>query len=71
MQNDSHFYVMTVQKALRPGATADYTQRGTLTPTEGATRSAVFEDIFRGITGRYPELTGASVLFFTLEPNRL
>jgi hypothetical protein len=70
-QQGSHFYVMTVQKALRPGATADYTLSGHTTPPSNWTRGDFYQAIYADITKTYPQLAGASVLFFTVDRNEL
>jgi hypothetical protein len=70
-QQGTHFYAMTVQKPLRPGATADYTLSGHMTPPPTWTRADFYQAIYNDITNTYPQLAGASVLFFTVDRNQL
>ncbi|MGA5130820.1 hypothetical protein ACPCTO_13525 [Streptomyces olivoreticuli] len=63
----SYHWVMTVAM---PGR-ASTTGYGTTTPPPGTTRHDVFIAIKDGIVKRYPELRGADVVFFALEPNQL
>ncbi|MFD5014609.1 hypothetical protein [Streptomyces chartreusis] len=63
----THFWVMSVDK---PGV-ASATRSGTYTPRPGDTRQDAFDAIFDSITSGHPALSGATVLFFSLEPNRL
>jgi len=63
----THFWVLSVE---RPGL-ASATRTGTCTPTPGSTRESVFRDLYAHVTGADPYLRGATVLYFSLEPNRL
>ncbi|RST19342.1 hypothetical protein E2C00_08485 [Streptomyces sp. WAC05374] len=63
----SHHYVMTVEL---PGR-AMQTLSGTWTPPQGATRHDVFSAIKADIGRQDPEMGGANVVFFSLEPNHL
>ncbi|MFG2276690.1 hypothetical protein ACGFNY_43900 [Streptomyces chartreusis] len=71
MQQESHFFLITLQKPLAAGVHATFTRSGTITPTEGATRLDVFNEIHDRTIRTHPELERASVLFFSLEPNTL
>ena len=64
---DTHFWVLSVE---RPGLVS-VTRTGTCTPTAGRTRESVFADLYAHVTGADPHLRGATVLYFSLEPNRL
>jgi hypothetical protein len=70
-QQGSHFYVMTVQKALHTGATADYTLSGHLNPPANWTRADFYTAIYQDIIRVHPQLAGASVLFFTVDRNQI
>ncbi|GAA4025385.1 hypothetical protein [Streptomyces plumbiresistens] len=63
----THFWVLSVDK---PGRVST-TRSGTYTPAPGSTRESVYRDIYLAITDADPILRGATVLFFSLEPNRL
>ncbi|MEU9057019.1 hypothetical protein AB0D37_42735 [Streptomyces sp. NPDC048384] len=63
----THFWVMSVEK---PGL-ASATRSGTYTPPPGSTRQDAFDEIFDALTSAHPSLHGATVLFFSLEPNGL
>ncbi|MFG2970812.1 hypothetical protein ACGFZS_46840 [Streptomyces sp. NPDC048288] len=70
-QQGSHFYAMTVAKALRPGVSADYCISGTTTPPANWTRGDFFQWVYDGILRQHPELAGASVMYFTVDRNQL
>ncbi|MEU3750980.1 MULTISPECIES: hypothetical protein [Streptomyces] len=63
----SHMYVLTLQN--RHGATCTFT--GTHTPPEGWTRFDVHDQLRAESVRSYPSMEGATVLFFSLEPNTL
>lgn len=71
MPDETHFYVLTLEKPLGPGLSANASFAGTLTPNTGTTRAHVYQDLYQDYTRLHPELAGASVLFFSLEPNQL
>ncbi|MFD4863692.1 hypothetical protein [Streptomyces sp. NPDC058412] len=66
-EQGSHHWVLTL---VLPGRAAA-TQYGTLTPAPGATRYDTFLTIRQYVVDEYPELTGATVVFFALEANQL
>ncbi|MDQ1047389.1 hypothetical protein [Streptomyces sp. V4I2] len=66
-RQDTHFFVLTLEK---PGRFS-MTQEGTCTPPPGSTRQDMYRLIYQSITSQDPQLAGASVGFFSLEPNRL
>ncbi|WP_061445104.1 MULTISPECIES: hypothetical protein [Streptomyces] len=47
------------------------TQEGTCTPPSGATRQDMYRLIYDTVTAQDPDLSGAAVGFFFLEPNQL
>lgn len=63
----THFFVLTLDK---PG---EYmvTQEGTCTPPSGSTRPDMYRLLYDAVTSQDPDLSGAAVGFFSLEPNRL
>ncbi|MER6249221.1 hypothetical protein [Streptomyces griseorubiginosus] len=61
------FWVLSVGK---PGLVST-TRNGTYTPRAGATREDAYQEIYEEVTASHPALRGATVLFFSLEPNRL
>ncbi|TQJ89314.1 hypothetical protein [Streptomyces sp. SLBN-31] len=63
------FWVLSVDK---PGLVST-TRSGTYTPRPGATREDAYQEIYEEVTATasHPALRGATVLFFSLEPNRL
>ncbi|MEV8429869.1 hypothetical protein [Streptomyces chartreusis] len=63
----THFWVMSIEK---PGM-ASATQSGTYSPLPGDTRQDAYNEIYDAITAAHPSLRGATVLFFSLEPNGL
>jgi hypothetical protein len=63
----THFWVMSVEK---PGL-ASATRTGTYTPLPGSTRRDAYIEIYADVTAAHPSLRGATVLFFSLEPNGL
>lgn len=67
----THFYVMTLRKPMGPGASAECTISGTITPPTDWTRADLYQHIYQSITRDHPELAGASVLFFTADRNQL
>ncbi|MFD3544457.1 hypothetical protein ACFWUW_02365 [Streptomyces sp. NPDC058655] len=66
-EQGSHHWVLTLEIPGRAAAT----KFGTWTPHPGATRLDVFLAIRQKITCQYPELTNATVGFFSLESNQL
>ncbi|MFD7201266.1 hypothetical protein [Streptomyces sp. NPDC059893] len=67
MTTGTHFFVLTLNK---PGEFT-VTQEGTCTPPPGATRQDMYRLLYDAVTTQDPNLSGASVGFFSLEPNRL
>ncbi|MFH9870955.1 hypothetical protein ACH4NT_33385 [Streptomyces lydicus] len=63
----SHHWVITLEK---PGRVSG-SWYGAYTPPTGATRHDVFKVLKSGIEAENPELAGATVVFFALEPNQL
>ncbi|MFJ6215027.1 hypothetical protein ACIQGZ_17080 [Streptomyces sp. NPDC092296] len=63
-------YILTLHKP-GPGGPRWATASGTVTPAAGATRDGVFKWILNGIIEDNPDMRGGTVLFFSLEPNRL
>ncbi|MFD8391187.1 hypothetical protein ACFV2N_18810 [Streptomyces sp. NPDC059680] len=63
----THHFVITLEK---PGLLS-MTQEGTFTPPPGSTRQDAYALIYRAVTSQDPDLNGASVGFFMLEPNQL
>ncbi|MGW4687694.1 hypothetical protein ACWEPM_22725 [Streptomyces sp. NPDC004244] len=63
----SYQWILTLDLPGRAAAT----QYGTWNPHPGETRLDVFLAIKQEITRRHPELSGAVVSFFSLEPNQL
>ncbi|OEJ40136.1 hypothetical protein AR457_16450 [Streptomyces agglomeratus] len=63
----SHLWIITLQV---PGG-ASATGHGTFTPPAHWTRRDAFRAVLAEMYKDAPELTGANVLFFSLEPNRL
>ncbi|MFD8393077.1 hypothetical protein ACFV2N_28710 [Streptomyces sp. NPDC059680] len=66
-QVGTHFFVLTLDK---PGQFM-VTQEGTCTPPPGHSRQDMYRLIYQAVTANDPDLAGASVAFFSLEPNRL
>ncbi|MFF1723719.1 hypothetical protein [Streptomyces sviceus] len=66
-RSGTHFWVLSVDK---PGRVST-TRSGTYTPAPGSTRESAYQDIYLSVTNADPILRGATVLFFSLEPNRL
>lgn len=66
----SHHWVITLEAPHGTGKAA-HTSQGTLTPAPGYTRANAFTDIYTALVDRNPQLRGANVVFFTLEPNAL
>ncbi|MFI5548837.1 hypothetical protein [Streptomyces sp. NPDC051738] len=66
-RHDTHFWVMSIEK---PGL-ASATQSGTYILRPGDTRQDAYNEIYGAVTDAHPNLRGATVLFFSLEPNRL
>ncbi|MCX4698670.1 hypothetical protein [Streptomyces sp. NBC_01373] len=64
---DTLFWVMSVDK---PGL-ACATRSGTYIPRPGATRQDAYQEIYNEVAAAHPPLRGATVVFFSLEPNRL
>ncbi|MFJ4783255.1 hypothetical protein [Streptomyces sp. NPDC088794] len=64
---DTHFWVLSVDK---PGM-ACATRTGTYTPPPGSTRASAYREIYEYVTAGDPYLRGATVVFFSLEPNQL
>ncbi|MFJ3989914.1 hypothetical protein ACIPWY_14810 [Streptomyces sp. NPDC090032] len=63
----THFFVLTLN---RPGEVT-VTQEGTCTPPPEATRQDMYRLLYDAVTSQNPDLSGAAVGFFSLEPNRL
>ncbi|MFG2801634.1 hypothetical protein [Streptomyces pseudovenezuelae] len=61
------FWVLSVDK---PGVVST-TRSGTYTPRPDATREDAYLEIYQEVTTSHPALRGATVVFFSLEPNRL
>jgi hypothetical protein len=62
----THHFVITLEK---PGLFS-VTQEGTFTPPPGSTRQDAYRLIYRTLCDQDPDYHGASVGFFTLEPNQ-
>jgi hypothetical protein len=63
----SHFFLMTLEV---PGY-ASFTTDGTFTPPAGATRQDVYTHLRDYVTEDKPDMRGANVTYFLLEPNHL
>lgn len=63
----SHHWVITLELPGRVSVTAT----NTFTPLPGWTRHDVFQAIKHEVAKDYPALADGSVVFFSLEPNRL
>ncbi|MGW6270428.1 hypothetical protein [Streptomyces sp. NPDC055060] len=63
----TQFFVLTL---IRPGEVT-VTQEGTCTPPPGSTRQDMYRLLCDAVTSADPDLSGAAVVFFSLEPNRL
>jgi hypothetical protein len=63
---DPLFWVLSVDK---PGRVST-TRSGTYNPPPGSTRESAYQEIYLSVTNADPILRGATVLFFSLEPNR-
>ncbi|WLW53235.1 hypothetical protein [Streptomyces sp. YU58] len=61
------FWVMSVDK---PGV-ASASQCGTYILRPGATRQDAYLEIYEEVTAAHPPLRGGTVVFFSLESNRL
>jgi hypothetical protein len=66
----AYAWVITLQKPT-PRGMAVNTQYGVIQPDPGATRRGLFEQVRREIDQQFPELSGANVMFWSLEPNEL
>ncbi|MCX4575904.1 hypothetical protein ABZT03_04435 [Streptomyces sp. NPDC005574] len=66
-QQGTHFFVLSLEK---PGLLS-MTQEGTCTPAPGATRKDMYQQLYQAVTAQDPALSGATVLFFSLERNQL
>ncbi|MET8545231.1 hypothetical protein ABZW03_32020 [Kitasatospora sp. NPDC004799] len=67
----THAWLITVQRPVERGVLATFTTEGTYTAGPGATREGAYREIRALLDQQRPELAGANVLFFSLEPNRL
>ena len=66
-QQGTHFFVLSLEK---PGRFS-MTQEGTCTPPPGATRADMYQRLYQAVTAEDPNLSGATVAFFSLERNQL
>ncbi|MGW8528964.1 hypothetical protein [Nocardiopsis sp. NPDC055824] len=66
----AYHWVITLQKPIYNGF-ANRTNYGTLTAAPGETRERLFQQVIDLIISKVPEMAGANVLFFSLEPNEL
>jgi phospholipid N-methyltransferase len=67
----THHYVLTLQKPLPHGAGFMVTtSNGHCSPVR-VTRHDVYQWLYGEVVRHSPELAGASVLFFDLQPNQL
>ncbi|MFJ6772634.1 hypothetical protein ACIQOV_16985 [Kitasatospora sp. NPDC091257] len=67
----THAWLITLQRPVERGVLATFTTEGTYTAKPGATRQSAYREIRALLDRQHPELAGANVLFFSLEPNRL
>ncbi|MER8188207.1 hypothetical protein [Kitasatospora sp. NPDC094015] len=68
---DTHHYVITLQKPMPGGAGYMVsTASGTCSPT-GMSRHDIYQWLIGEMARRNPELAGASTLFFDIQPNRI
>ncbi|MPY57442.1 hypothetical protein [Streptomyces spongiae] len=67
VRQGTHFWVMSVEK---PGL-ASATRSGTYIPRPDGTRQDAYQEIYTELTASHPSLRGATVMFFSLEPNGL
>lgn len=70
-EQDTHFYVMTLAKPIRAGVTADFTLSGSTTPPANWTRGDFFAWLYNDMIRQHAELSGASVMYFTVDRNQL
>jgi hypothetical protein len=63
----SYHWIITLEL---PGR-ASSTNSGSYTPPSGATRQDAFECITALVHEQHPEMRGANVMYFALEPNQL
>ncbi|MFF2749508.1 hypothetical protein ACFVVA_28700 [Kitasatospora sp. NPDC058048] len=66
----THTWLITLQKPLSYGVST-LTLNGVLTPEPGETRQSAYRKIRNSIDRQEPDMVGANVLFFSLEPYRL
>jgi hypothetical protein len=68
----THHYILTLQKPMRSGVgLAVSTSAGHCTPSAGMTRYDVYQWLIADLVRHSPELAGASVLCFDLQPNKI
>jgi hypothetical protein len=70
-QQGTHFYVMTVRKALGSGLSAENTISGHMTPPSDWTRGDFYQALYADMIAQHPQLAGAATLFFTVDRNQL
>jgi hypothetical protein len=66
----THFWFMSLYLAT-PEGFAFYRRTGTYTPNPGGTRTAAFEKLLDHVKEKSPELQGAVVVAFDMQPNAL
>ncbi|MFB7398273.1 hypothetical protein [Streptomyces sp. NPDC056191] len=66
----THHWILTLEAPHGSGKAA-HTAQGSLTPAAGYTRANAFTDLYNALVERNPKLRGATVVFFSVEPNAL
>jgi hypothetical protein len=68
---DTHHYILTLQKPLAGAAWETVTAEGTCTPAPGITRHQLYQMLLADTVRQRPDLQGAPTIFFDLQSNRL
>ncbi|MFJ1757313.1 hypothetical protein [Kitasatospora sp. NPDC088134] len=67
----THHYILTLQRPIPGGGSGVATSSGTCNVPPGLTRHDVYTQLLANAVAADPQLAGAAVLFFDLQPNRL
>jgi hypothetical protein len=67
----THFFFMSFLNPVGNGMFKTFHRSGTFTPSQGSTRVDMFDSLLGTVQEQSPELEGAVVMSFDIQPNRI
>ncbi|WP_327066826.1 hypothetical protein [Kitasatospora sp. NBC_01302] len=71
-EQGTHFWFMSLMKAIPGGGGfSTHDRSGTCSPRTGNTRLDMFTELHGWVEATWPELAGATVIAFDIQPNKI